>query len=497
LTSAPLRREKPAASRTAPEHHQRGLLLAARGERRAACEHFGAALAQDPARAETWFELGKLLADRQQPKAAIAAYRRALALAPRSWAAWTNLARQLAEIGRLDEAERALAHALAHAPGGPEVWFNKGLVAERGGRFEEARACYRRAVRLAPEYALAIAGLIDLTRGELAGEVDERAQALLADPGSDQESKTLVHYALGRYLDRTGEPERAFGHARAANESRKARFGRFDAGKHEEILGRIRRVFDGDFFAAREGWGRPQASPVFIVGMPRSGTTLVEQILSSHPEVAAAGELDHYALAAQDLPRLLDKDEPYPECVASLSMDDVDLLGRAYLKGVVEAAGPARLLTNKLPLNFMRLGLIALLFPRARIIHCTRDPLETCLSIYLQNFAVQQTWATDLEDLGRYYRGYRALMAHWSMCLPVPVFDLLHEDLVADPAGRIAALLEFLGLGWDERCLRFHDNPRPVATPSLWQVRQPIFRSQSARRRRYERHLSGLREALD
>lgn len=248
--------------------------------------------------------------------------------------------------------------------------------------------------------------------------------------------------------------------------------------------------------ALRSDWGRPESAPVFIVGMPRSGTTLVEQILASHPQVAAAGELDHFALSAQDLPALLDKAAPYPECAAELSRGEEDLLGRAYLKGLREAAGAAPIMTNKLPFNVLRLGLIAMMFPRARIIHCTRDPMETCLSIYLQNFAVQQTWATDLGDLGRYDRAYRTLMAHWSRCLPLRVFELGYEDLVAAPEARIAALLAFLDLPWDSRCLRFHETPRPVVTPSLWQVRQPIYTRSVGRWRRYAHHLGPLRTAL-
>jgi len=482
--------------RTAAEHHERGIAAAASGEWLAARDHFVLALNRNPQRAETWFEMGKLMADRGQAVPAIEAYRKSLQLAPQSWAAWTNLARQLVEANRYDEAARALDHALQYGRDGPEVWFNKALVEERLGRFEQARTCYREAVRLDPDYALAIAGLIDLVHGELPDDVERVVHRVLNAGAADEEGKTLVHYALGRFHDRAGDPDRAFVHANAANESRKARFGGFDAAAHSDLFNRMRLVFDAEFFAAHQGWGRSGSSPVFIVGMPRSGTTLAEQILASHPDVSAVGELDHYALSAQDLPELLDKTKPYPECVLDLSREEVDLLARAYLKGLTEAATPARLVANKLPFNFMRLGLIALLFPDAKVVHCTRDPMDTCLSIYLQNFAVQQRWATDLGDLGCYYRCYRQLMAHWRKCLPLPIFDLTHEDLVADPEERIAALLDFLGLDWDDRCLRFHENPRPVATPSVWQVRQPIYGSSAGRWLRYERHLKPLREAI-
>ncbi len=374
--------------------------------------------------------------------------------------------------------------------------LNLAVLAERRGRFDEARARYREALRLDPDYALALAGLIDLAHGDLPADVPKTAQAILGDPGVDEESKTVVHYALARFNDRSRDADRAFDHARQANESRKVRNGAFDAAQHAAMTAAIKRVFDAAFFREREAFGRAESAPIFIVGMPRSGTTLAEQIVSSHPDVAAAGEFTHYALYVHDLPKLLDKGQAYPDCMYEISAEDIDLLARAYLKGLADVAGPSRYVTNKLPFNFMRLGLIALMFPNAKIVHCSRDPIDTCLSIYMQNFDPRQAWATDLEDLGTYYRSYRDIMEHWSKCLPSIVFELNHENLVADPEERIAALLDFLDLEWDDRCLRFYENPRPVATPSVWQVRQPIYRSSSGRWRRYQRHLEPLLETL-
>jgi len=451
---------------------------------------------QDPSRAESWFELARLLADRQQRKLAIEAYRRVLALVPNNAAAWLNLGRVLSEFGRYEAAEQALARAGALDPTPPELWYNKAVLAERLGRFEAARRHYAAAIDRAPDYALAIAALIDVTRGALPDWLGQRARAVLDVRASDAESRTLVNSALARFHDRAGAHERAFAHARAANESRVARHGRFDAAGHDALIARVKAVFDADFFAARSGFGRPETSPVFIVGMPRSGTTLAEQILSAHPRVAAAGELDHFSLSVRDLPGLLDKSDPYPDCVTGLSAAEIDLLARAYLKGLAETADGAERVTNKLPFNFLRLGLIALMFPRARIIHCTRDPLDTCLSIYLHNFAAHQRWAADLEDLAAYYRAYREIMHHWRTHLPLEIFQLSHETLVDAPEETIAALLAFLGLEPDARCLRFHENPRPVMTPSLWQVRQPLSRASIGRWRNYASYLEALRRVL-
>jgi hypothetical protein len=233
--------------------------------------------------------------------------------------------------------------------------------------------------------------------------------------------------------------------------------------------------------------------------MPRSGTTLVEQILASHPEGAGAGELPDVIGMATGLPRVLGVPEAYPECVADLDRAALDRLAEGYLKRVQGRFPDARRVVDKMPQNFLHLGLIALLFPKARVVHCVRDPLDTCLSCYTTAFAVPHDYARDLGHLGRYYRAYARLMQHWRRvfeALDRPLLELPYEDVVADLEGRTRTLLAFVGLPWDERCLRFHETRRDVGTASYDQVRRPIYNTSIGRWKRFERHLGPLKAAL-
>jgi hypothetical protein len=230
--------------------------------------------------------------------------------------------------------------------------------------------------------------------------------------------------------------------------------------------------------------------------MMRSGTSLVEQILASHPRVFGAGELPDVGLLLKELPQRLGTAQEYPECASLLDAPISRSLAEKYLAKLRHLGGQAARVVDKMPFNYLRLGLIAALFPVAKIIHCRRDPLDTCLSCYFQNFSGSHPYTFDLSDLGYYYREYQRLSAHWTNVLPLKVFDLNYESLTADLENESRRLLDFCGLDWDDRCLRFNETQRVVRTSSVLQVRQPIYRNSIGKWKQYEAHLQPLIEAL-
>ncbi len=238
-------------------------------------------------------------------------------------------------------------------------------------------------------------------------------------------------------------------------------------------------------------------TPVFILGMPRSGTSLVEQILASHPQVHGAGELNNIMRLESGMPDLVGGGKRFPDGLNKLTQEHVDELASHYLEHLAELSPDALRVTDKMPNNFLHLGTIQLLFPDARIIHCMRDPLDTCLSCYFQNFFAQHPYTNDLGHLGAYYNGYERLMAHWKQTLDLPIFDIRYEDLVENQETKSREMIEFIGLEWDEACLKFHENKRIGRTASYDQVRQPIYKGSVARWRNYESHLEPLRKALE
>ncbi len=290
-----------------------------------------------------------------------------------------------------------------------------------------------------------------------------------------------------------GQYDRAFGHYAAGNAARGAKPNPAYA---RSTLDRIVNACDRTLMERRFGGGAPEATPVFIVGMPRSGTSLAEQVLASHPDVFGGGEMPFVERVCGALPQYVPGQVSYPDCLDAAPDAVLAQLAQVYLKQSTIRAGGARIVTDKAPLNFRHLGLIGLLFPNARIVHCRRDALDTCVSCFFQNFTHGQEYSFDLETLGGFYGDYRWMMDRWAEILPVPVFDLVYEDLVADLPGVGSRLLEFCGVDWHPDCARFFETERPVLTASRAQVRRPVYTSSIGKWRHYERHLGPLIAAL-
>jgi tetratricopeptide (TPR) repeat protein len=468
-------------------HANLGHVLHCLGDFRAAIEHCGRAIELDRRLPEAHLHLGNSLLALNALLEADAAYRAGLEIAPDHAALHTARAMVERALGRIEDAQASARRAFALRPDAADALALLGSLAIDHGRFDEAEEWLRRALDVDPGLPEALTSLATLRKMSLA-DVPWRHAAERALAGGLPVAHAInLHHALGKYYDDVDDPDAAFRHHRTANDIARRCRQRYD---HAEMTQRVTRVlaaFDEKALAVLRRGGLASERPVFVVGMPRSGTSLTEQILASHRQVHGAGELLYWIFAA-DAERAAK-----PEQRAAMIAD----LGRAYLERLAAQAPDASRIVDKLPVNFMNAGLIHAALPGARFIHLERNALDTCLSIYFQGFSAAHPYATDFGDLAHYYYEYRRLMAHWRSALPPQtLLEVRYEDLVDDPEGWTRRMLAHIGLPWDTRCLEFHRTDRPVLTASNWQVRQPIGKGSVGRWRRYERFIGPLREAL-
>jgi tetratricopeptide (TPR) repeat protein len=320
---------------------------------------------------------------------------------------------------------------------------------------------------------------------------------LLANPGVQPGNKSPLYFSLGKIYDECGQYDEAFECYREANLIFNSMVS-YNADAVTEMTGRIMKVFNNDFLAEPFPFKSDSRSPLFIVGMPRSGTTLAASILSNHPRIATAGELETINDFTLHLPEMVEDEIPYPEAAKHLTPGIATRFMDDYHKRLRRDAGAdAWFVIDKYPFNFRHLGLIAMLFPESRIIHCTRHPLDIGLSNYFQQFSLHFAYSFDLENIGHFYGEYARLMEHWRKVLPMRIIDISYEEMVMDTEKVAREALELLGLDWDERCLAPHTNPCAIETASQWQVRQPIYSQSVGRWRYYDKYLASLKERLN
>jgi tetratricopeptide (TPR) repeat protein len=422
---------------------------------------------------------------------AMDAARRAVAIAPNSAESHNVLAQVCQALGSQDEALAEFEKAIA-LPGvaAEDAMLSRAAVFMEAGRPDDALAEFDRAQRAFPLSVKAVFGRAELKRYEAADPDFAKLEHFL----EGQTSQSLIdrmtaHFALGKaYLD-VNDPARAFAHFHKGNRLKRATF-EYDAAATAGWMARIAETFSSSLFERLRGGGDPSSRPVFVIGMPRSGTTLVEQILASHPLIAGAGELPAMRLAVEAL-------GAYPDAVAGLARESLAGLGRQYLERTAKLATRTHLV-DKMPANFLYAGLIHLMLPNARIIHCRRDAADTCLSCYTKLFAAEQLFSYDLAELGSFHRAYERLAAHWRAMLPADRFlDVDYESVVDDLPAQARRLTDWLGIPWDENCLRFHETKRVIRTASLAQVRQPIYKSSKGRARRYAPYIEPLLAVLE
>ena len=470
-------------------HHQAGRFDAA-------VEQFRRALALRPDYADAHNNLGIALTTQGRIDEAIVHYERAIALKPDHADAHNNLGVALAVRGNLDEAMVHYERALAIDPNHAGAHNNLGIAFKDQGRFDDALAQYGRAIAIRPAYAEA-----HYNRAEIKtfhdGDAELAALRALADRNDLPANHAMyIYFALAKALEDCGDYERAFEHLRKANDLKRRQID-YDEPAVGKFFERISNVFDSSLFDRFQGEGHPSSVPIFVLGMPCSGSTLVEQILASHPQIYGAGELAELEIAANTEWSSNGQTVPFPECIPVLDSAALRRIGQSYLARLPALADGKARIVDKLPGNFFRIGLIRLVLPNARIIHTVRHPIDTCVSCYSKLFASGFDFSYDLAELGRYYRCYIELMAHWRSVLPPgAILDVSYEDVVDDLQGQARRLIDYCGLPWDDRCLNFHKTNRPVKTASAVQVRKPLFRGSLQRWRKYEAHLDPLLHEL-
>lgn len=324
-------------------------------------------------------------------------------------------------------------------------------------------------------------------------------QILTNKTAKQSDSSTVAfNFALGKIYDDCKNWDAAFKHYARGNYLRNAECD-YNPARHEADISALIKLFNRQLIETCHSLGVDSKLPVFIVGMPRSGTTLTEQIISSHPSVIGAGEVVFWGHAPNAIPYMLNSSQEYPECIKQMTPPLSHEIANKYTNLLHKIAGPSTAplrITDKMPQNFVHLGLIALLFPNAPIIHCKRDAMDNCLSIFFQNFDAGHPYAFDLENLGHYHKQYERLMKHWHEVLPGRILDINYEDTIADPEYWSHKLIEHIGLEWNDACLAPHKLERNVKTASHWQVRQPIYTTSVQRWKNYENHLDSLKKAL-
>lgn len=446
-------------------------------------------LEREPELPDSWYNLAWLQRQARQHEAALESYAQALGRGvsdPEE--VHLNRAVILSDhLSRPDEAETELKAALALNPAYLPALLNLGNLYEDLGDRDSAEAAYRRAVEVAPGDALALsrlAGVVD-SGSEAASELIEKIRSRLLAARSAAERADLG-FALGRLLDARGDYDLAFSAYRDANrasrESLGPQFQGYDRARHEAIVDRLIATFPKRISRG----GEAVDSPVFICGMFRSGSTLVEQIIGAHSRVTSGGELDL-------VPALVQRIRGYPEAVAAADRATIESWRSFYVAGSAPFALEGCLLTDKRPDNFLHIGLIKTLFPDARIVHTRRNRLDNLLSLYFLHLNPQMAYALDLGTAAHWHRQHERLMAHWKNLYPDDIFDVDYDELVKEPHPLIERLLEFLGLEWEDSVLDFANRGSPVKTASVWQVREPLHSRSSGRWRNYR---DKLRHAL-
>ena len=481
----------------------RAVGLHRRGRLDEAGRAYRAVLAQDPANAVALRALGWMALEAGQVDESIAYYRRVLSARPGDSETASELAQVLVRAGKFDEALEQAAAAARQAPDNSMTHFIHGSILADCGDFRGAASAYRTSIEIDPHNPRPMANLLELELDEhdaVSAAEAERFSRLLDEPGLGHRARARLHFGLAAFEHRRGRRSHAFAHWDQANLLKRRATPqqmKYAPQQERQRFAIQRDFFKPDFFARRRDWGLECAQPVFIVGMPRTGSTLVEQILAAHPDVEARSELMYLRLIALDqLPRMTGR--PYPDALLQLTRAQVRRVARQYLRQVFETdrgdvAKPVPV--DKMPTNYEHLGVVRLLFPNARIVHTHRDPMSTLWSCYRHD--LNASFTNSFDDLVSKYRVQEQYMRLWRERLGVRIFDCDYESLVAAPERKIRELLDFVGLDWDDRCLSPEQAVASVATASRQQVRRPIHAEALAPWKNYERCLKPLVSLLE
>jgi tetratricopeptide (TPR) repeat protein len=509
-----------------------GLTFRDMGDFPRALECFEHAVGLAPQNPEYRMNFGAALRDRELNALAVEQFYEAVKLKPTWLEAVVLLGDVLQKQHRYDDAKECFERAQQLKPAEPElserlgyVYLDMGDSAHALQTFNEVYA--EHPTRYAARLGLARSHMLAGRSGEAVGILEallkdfpeepapysnlaaarkfasddaliEPLQQLADNTPDDAPAAIPLNFALGKILDDCKEWDRAWEYYERGNRLRNTAY-RYQPAQQEAKYDALMSTFSSEFIEEHRNFGIQDMLPVIIVGMPRSGTTLTEQIISSHPQVFGAGEVIFWTHAEQAIQYALKTSAAYPACMNLMTEKAGHEIAERYIALLRKIAGPdtsPTRITDKMPHNFVQLGLIAMLFPNAPIIHCKRDAMDNCLSIFFQSFAGEHPYAYDLTHLGHHYREYERLMSHWQQVLPGRILDINYEDTIADPEYWSRKLIEHVGLDWDDACLAPHKLERAVKTASQWQVRQPIYKTSVERWKNYEKHLAPLKKAL-
>ena len=464
------------------------------GETDKAIASYRKAIEIDPGHKNAYNGLGNVLSDQAEIDEAIISYRKAIEIDPGHIEAYNGLGNALIIQGEIDKAITAYHKAIDLDPRHKDAYIGLGQALSDIGETSDAIASYRQAIEINPDNAEVYRSL---SKNKKFSEYDDDIhvmESLYANKGIADAPKMHLAFGLGKAYEDIGEYEKSMEFILQATGLKRASID-YSISESEELFSNIKETFSLAFFSDRNGTGNPDETPIFILGLPRSGTSLVEQILASHPDVFGAGELNDLA----SLTRIYGADDPpgeFPSGIVDLDSAALKDLGKEYIARIRLHSKDSEYVTDKMPHNFLYIGLIKAILPNAKIIHCTRDPMDNCLSLFKNYFSSAHYYSYDLTELGQYYNLYLDLMQHWRENLSGFIYDQSYEALVADQESQIRQLLDYCHLPWDDACLEFHKTRRKVRTASNAQVRRPIYQDSVKLWKCYEKQLEPLRATI-
>jgi tetratricopeptide (TPR) repeat protein len=440
--------------------------------------------------------LGRILVDNGKLQEAIETYEQLLDLQPDNDDAWTGYGRALAQAGRVEDAESAYRKALEIRPEAPGVHMSLAHMLKTLGKQDEALESYRKSIEYNPALGESYWSMANLKVFRFTDREVEAMEQQLERDDLKEESRVNFLFSLGKAYEDRKDFEKAWQHYHQGNQLKRANV-IYDSAENESLLKNIRRVFSKELFEAQEGAGHDAPDPIFIVGLPRTGSTLVEQILASHSQVEGTAELPNLGAIANGTGKYRPDGLAYPETIATFVRRDFESYGREYLKQVARhRVLGTPFFIDKMPNNFIHVGWLKLILPNAKVINTRRHPVDSLLGVYKQLFAKGQPFTYDMIDLAEFYRCYIEIMTHWHECLPGQVLDVHYEDTVTDLEGQVRRILNFCGLEYEEGCLHYYRTARPVKTASSEQVRQPIYTSALGLWKKYGDNLAVWQEEL-